>query len=256
MTATDAAATFATASAGYAADRPLYPAALFEWIAGQCERREAAWDCGTGTGQAALGLSPWFARVEATDIAAGQVGQGFAAPNVRYSAQPAERTDYADGAFDAVTVAQALHWFDFGSFWSEVRRVARRGGFFCAFGYSWWQRTPELEPLHARCLDPLLALLEPYWASNNGILWRGYRSAEIAFPFERIEAPPFAIELDWTAERILAFVRTWSAWKRAMADPAKAEAIRRIEDEALARFGGAGPYRIVFPIPIAAGRVA
>lgn len=250
----EAAATFATESAGYAADRPRYPPALFEWIAAQCPGRDAAWDCGTGTGQAALGLSPWFRRVEATDIAAEQIGHGFTASNIRYSAQPAEHTDFPDRSFDAVTVAQALHWFDFARFWPEVARVAQPGGFFCAFGYSWWERRPELEALHALWLDPLLALLEPHWAPNNAILWRGYRGEDIAFPFARVEAPAFAIELEWTVERIIAFVRTWSAWKRAARDPLRREAIRRLEDEALARFAGP-PFRIVFPLPIAAGRI-
>jgi SAM-dependent methyltransferase len=252
----DAAATFAIASDGYAAGRPYYPPALFEWIARQCARHEAAWDCATGTGQAAIGLSPWFTHVEATDISAEQVGHGAPAPNVRYSVQPAEATQFPDASFDLVTVAQALHWFDYPRFWREMRRVARPGAFFCAFGYSWWNRTAELEALHGDYLDPLLELLEPHWADNNRVLWRGYRSGEIAFPFERVEAPPFNIELDWTVERIVAFTQTWSAWKRAMEDPDKAASIRRLEATAAERFAGRGAMRITFPIPIAAGRTA
>ncbi len=80
---------FAQSSKHYAAARPRYPDALFEWIAATCYARDAAWDCATGNGQAALGLAPFFRRFEATDISAEQVAEGFPASNVRYSAQPA-----------------------------------------------------------------------------------------------------------------------------------------------------------------------
>ena len=100
----------------------------------------------------------------------------------------------------------------------------------------------------------MLDLLEPHWAPNNGMLWRGYRSEEIAFPFVRVHAPPFTIEVDWTVERIVAFVRTWSAWKRAMEEGSRAESIPCLERHALEQFAGAGTMRLSFPIPVAAGR--
>lgn len=159
--------TFAQSPDRYAAARPLYPDALFEWIAGACGRHDAAWDCATGNGQAAIGLTRHFRQVEATDISAAQVGEAFAAPNVRYSAQPAERTRFADGSFDLVAVAQALHWFDYDLFWPEVRRVARPGALFCAWGYAWF-RGPEA--VNSLLLDPVARLVERYWASNNRIL--------------------------------------------------------------------------------------
>ena len=50
----------------YARYRPDYPAALYEFLAKTARRHEVAWDCGTGSGQAALGLAPYFDRVIAT----------------------------------------------------------------------------------------------------------------------------------------------------------------------------------------------
>jgi methylase of polypeptide subunit release factors len=76
---------FAQASDAYAAARPFYPRALFDWIADTCRNREAAWDCATGSGQAATALATIFDRVEATDVSAAQVAEAFAAPNIRYS---------------------------------------------------------------------------------------------------------------------------------------------------------------------------
>ena len=61
----------------YARYRPQYPAALFEYLASVAPEREAAWDCGTGNGQAALGLAQFFDRVIATDPSEEQIRNGL-----------------------------------------------------------------------------------------------------------------------------------------------------------------------------------
>lgn len=248
----DAQQTFSVDSGGYARNRPLYPAALFAWIAAACRERGAAWDCATGNGQAALGLAGYFERVEASDVSVEQLAEGFSAPNVRYSAQAAERTDFPDGAFDLVAVAQALHWFDLDRFWPEVRRVAKPGAFFCAWGYSWFRCEVALRE---GFVDPLAALLEPYWAPNNRLLWDGYPSEDIRFPFERVAAPDFAIEAGWDIAEVVGNIRTWSAHKRALADPGPAAAIARLEADALARFADRGRMAIAMPLIVAAGPI-
>jgi SAM-dependent methyltransferase len=243
--------TFSSRSDAYASSRPQYPAELFAWIESQCQRHEAAWDCATGNGQAALGLAPHFDSVEATDISAEQLAHGFPASNVSYSRQPAEETTFPAANFDLVAVAQALHWFDLKPFWAEVRRTAKPGAFFCAWGYAWFECDPDLEALF---FTRVRQILEPCWASQNGLLWRGYRSKEILFPFDRVEAPSFAIELNWDIDAIVRHVRTWSAYKRATADPTRAQLIARIEDEAVALFGSSGARSLKAPLVIAAGR--
>lgn len=248
----DAKKTFSVDSGSYARNRPLYPAALFAWIASGCRERRAAWDCATGNGQAALGLAGYFDRVEASDISAEQIGEGFGAANVRYSEQAAERTDFHDAAFDLVAVAQALHWFDFDLFWPEVRRVAKPGAFFCAWGYGWFRCDAELREAY---VDPLLALLDPYWAPNNRLLWEGYPSEDIRFPFERVEAPDFSIEARWDIAELAGYIRTWSPYKRALADAGAAATIARLEAEALERFAGRGRFLLDMPLAIAAGPI-
>lgn len=245
--------TFSRDSSAYARDRPVYPTALFDWMVSHCRARSAAWDCATGNGQAASRLAERFERVEATDISREQIGAGFRAGNVVYSVQPAERTCFADASFDLITVAQALHWFDFGSFWPEVRRVSKPGAFFCAWGYAWFEGDQMLQE---RFLDPMAALLAPYWATNNRILWHGYRSEEIAFPFERIAAPPFSIMLDWDIAAVIRFVQTWSAYKRALLDPERAAHIERLERNAIEGFAARGTMALALPLAIAAGTVA
>ena len=214
---------FAEGSHAYAAARPRYPAALFEWIAGQCERRGRVWDCATGNGQAAHGLKPWFERVCATDVSLEQVARATLAQGIDFVACAAERSPFRDGAFDLVTVAQALHWLDFSRFWPEVARVARAGALFVAWGYDGLESTPEVDE---RIVSPFLEIVSPFWAANNRILWNGYRDEEICMPFERLRAPRFALELDWTAAQLVAYIETWSAYMRCSADPSAGERLR------------------------------
>jgi SAM-dependent methyltransferase len=243
---------FAERSADYAAARPTYPHALFDWIAGQCSAREAAWDCATGNGQAALGLAAHFATVHATDISLEQVAHGFAAPNIVYAAAPAERSGFAPASFDAVTVAQALHWFDFPLFWDELRRVARPGAFFCAWGYSWFDPEPELD---AALLAPLRLLLEPFWAPANRLLWSGYRSADIAFPFDRLPTPPFRIEVAWRLADLVAYVRTWSAAKTTQRTPDAAAEMAALFHAAERRVDPEKLFPLSMPLSLLAARI-
>jgi SAM-dependent methyltransferase len=179
---------FSQQSDWYAAARPQYPEALFDWIAANAPATERVWDCGTGNGQAAVGLAQVFAWVEASDPSGEQITNAIPAPNVRYSVQPAEATDFPDAAFDAVCVAQALHWFDFTRFFAEVRRVLRPNGLFAAWGYGWFQVTPAFDAaFQAGVLQPL----QVDWAPQNALLWNNY--VDVPFPFTRIAAPPFQI---------------------------------------------------------------
>lgn len=243
--------TFITAPDAYARSRPLYTDALFAWIAATCRNRDVAWDCATGNGQAAIALARFFGRVEATDISPEQLGQGFAAPNVRYSAQPAEMTTFSDDSFDLVTVAQALHWFDFNRFWLEVERVTRPGALFCAWGYAWFRGTPEV---HATLLDPVARLVEPFWAENNGLLWRGYRTDEVRFPFRPLTGPSLSIEVDWSLDELVGYIRTWSAFKKAAA-AGRSEALERVVEDAAKRLGRDATHRLSVPLAILAGLV-
>ncbi len=244
--------TFADAPECYAAARPHYPQALFEWIATSCDSRGVAWDCATGSGQAALGLAPFFETVNATDISSEQVEHGFGGASVIYSVQPAEETSFSAGMFDLVTVAQALHWFDFTRFWAEVARVAKPGALFCAWGYSWFKTDPAVE---AELVQPFLELVAPYWAANNRILWNGYRDRDIAFPFNRVSAPDFAIDTDWTIPQLTEYLKTWSAYKRARKDRGTAFQLDALLSRALSGLPTDTPFRFSTPLALVAGQL-
>lgn len=197
----------------YAEARPRYPEALFEFIASQAPARTRAWDCGTGNGQAAASLAPHFNEVIATDPSEEQIAHAVRSANVHYSVQPAEATNLPPQSMDAICVAQALHWFDLGAFFNEVHRVASPRAVFAAWGYTWFNVAPDFDAAFREFVGEAIA---PYWAPQNKLLWDGY--VDVRMPFERIAAPPFQIEARWTLGQLLAYVRTWSAARRCMAE--------------------------------------
>src|SRR5215216_4084149 len=101
---------FSRVSANYARYRPTYPPALFELLASYAPALDCAWDCATGSGQAAVGLSRHFRKVIATDASEEQVQQAAPVVNVEYRVAPAEASGLERATIDAVTVAQALQW--------------------------------------------------------------------------------------------------------------------------------------------------
>ncbi|HSJ68610.1 MAG TPA: class I SAM-dependent methyltransferase, partial [Anditalea sp.] len=96
----------------YAAYRPSYPDAIFHELQKLIPSTSRAWDVGTGNGQVAVKLSSFMDQVEATDISAAQMSQASLSPNINYSVQPAEKTNFEDDTFDLITIGQAIHWFD------------------------------------------------------------------------------------------------------------------------------------------------
>ncbi len=209
---------FGERSDGYASHRPTYPKNLFEWIVSNCSRRRRAWDCATGNGQAALSIAKYFDQVDATDLSEHQIANGFLADNITYRVAPAEESGYEDDRFDLIAVAQAVHWFNYPKFWSEVRRVAAKDAFFCAWGYGFVEGERALE---TQLIAPAMALFDPYWARGNRIIMDGYKSEDIEFPFDRLQAPDLAIDVTWSIDQLLNFFRTWSAYKLMLDTPAR-----------------------------------
>jgi SAM-dependent methyltransferase len=232
----------------YAAARPRYPDALFSYIAGTCLVRDRVWDCATGNGQAAGGLARYFREVEATDASAQQIANAVAAERVRYSVRPAEATGFPAAHFDAVCVAQALHWFDLERFYAEVRRVLKPGGVIAAWGYDVMRVAPVFDALFAQAILPAL---EPHWPPQNRLLWAGYET--IPFPFARIDPPRFEISVQWTFAHFRDYVSTWSGTRKLLEkegalflDPAW----RDLERE----WGGEDVRRVVMPLHLLCGR--
>jgi SAM-dependent methyltransferase len=199
---------FSGHAADYRAFRPDYPPGLFAFLASAAPGRDLAWDCGTGSGQAAVALAAHFRKVFATDASAEQVRNAEAHPRVEYVVAPAEACPLPDAAADLVTVAQALHWFDLDRFYAEVRRVCRPGGLLAVWTYDLHSVNPAVDPVLRRLQAEFVG---PYWPPERALVDAGYRT--VPFPFPEVPAPAFEMRADWDLPRLLGYMNTWSATK-------------------------------------------
>lgn len=196
---------FSAAAETYARGRFGYPEALFDWLAGLCVERKCAWDCATGSGQAAVSLARRFERVVATDISEPLLAKALSLQTVEYRRAAAEASGLEPGSVDLVTVAQALHWFDQERFWPELRRVCKPGAVFAFWGYLW----PQVDAGVDARLAGLRTELAPHWPERSALLQDEYRV--VRPPFASIEAPAFNVEVEWLRQDYVAHIASWSA---------------------------------------------
>ncbi|AQG79864.1 class I SAM-dependent methyltransferase [Spirosoma montaniterrae] len=195
----------------YAQYRIDYPADLYEYVLSFVRERHTAWDCATGNGQVASALADLFAQVEATDISDTQLDRAVQRPNIRYQVSPAEKTPFDDHLFDLITVAQALHWFNLPAFHEEVRRVAKPGAVLAEWGYGLVKIGDDLDPL---LLDFYRNRIGPYWDPQRKYIDDAYTT--LPFPFADAQRQTFTAYRNWTVERFLNYLRTWSAVRQYM----------------------------------------
>jgi SAM-dependent methyltransferase len=200
---------FSGQSAQYAQYRPKYPDEIYAYLASIAPGRSFAWDCGTGNGQAAIGLAKYFDKVHATDASAEQISRAHAHENVDYHVEPAEHVSLRDASVDLVTVAVAIHWFNFDEFYREVRRVLRPDGILAAWTYNAVEVSPEIDELIWRYYREIVG---EYWPERIRYLEERYET--IPFPFEEIVPPSFAMEIHWNLLQLAGFLDSWSATQR------------------------------------------
>jgi SAM-dependent methyltransferase len=92
-------------------------------------------DVACGTGMSTLALAPLAGSVVGLDLSPEMMRVAPAAPNVTYMLGRAEHLPFATGAFDAVTCSSGVHWFDQPSFFAELSRVLRPGGWIGLYDY-------------------------------------------------------------------------------------------------------------------------
>ena len=204
---------FAPVAANYADFRPSYPHELFNWLASLLRDHALAWDCATGSGQAAVDLSTYFERVVATDASQSQIDTALPHPGIEYRVTPAEASGLPDNSVDLITVAQALHWFDLDGFYAEAKRVLKSSGAVAVWTYG--VLSVEGAPVNALVQHFYHETVGPYWPAERIHVETGYRS--LPFPFNEIATPQFSMEELWILPQLLGYFRSWSATGRFIA---------------------------------------
>ena len=145
---------FELAADVYERGRPDYPAAAIAWLVDRLGLRPGRTlvDLAAGTGK----LTRLLGRSGADVIAVEPLAAMRALiENARVLEGTAEAMPLPDASADAVTVAQAFHWFRAEEALAEIHRVLRPGGGVALV----WNTRDERDPLHA-AVSELLRPLE------------------------------------------------------------------------------------------------
>ena len=194
----------------YFAFRPQYPDALFPWLRSLAPSDALAWDCGTGSGQAAAGLAKHFKHVLATDLDQRQLDRAPAQPNIEYRLAAAEADLGLEGEVDLIACACSLHWFDLPRFYENAKRALKPRGVLVAWTYDW-------PYTHSKAVDAVLArlkneILKPYWDEASTYYFGRYEN--LPFPFAPIGSPQFFVPIADLKEELGRHLGTWSALKK------------------------------------------
>ncbi len=243
---------FSTASNDYRKFRPHYPDEMYRYLLDQTTGREVCWDCATGNGQAARALAPHFNSILATDISSAQLAQACHLPNISYSQQRAEQTDFADRSIDLIVVGQALHWFDFAAFNKEVMRVLRPGGVLAVWCYRLLHTDAVPDEKILELYDDKLG---QYWSNERRHIDVGY--ADIPLPFAGMEtAHSFETDLNWKSADLLGYLNTWSSVKKYQLAFPGSDPVGEVMEACLRPYGKSEIFKISFPLVLRWGRKA
>ena len=191
----------------YSKYRPQYPKRLFEYLSMIVGENYRAWDCATGNGQAAIGLTPYFKEIIATDISKEQIANCIPHRKIKYYKAPAENSGIASGSVDLITAATAIHWFDREKFFKEAKRVLKPGGILAVWNYtSFTSISPEIDAIIGRLNEKILG--PKYWPEQAyKIFQKGYT---FKFPFKELYAPDIIMTQNWSMTNVVKYLHTWS----------------------------------------------
>ena len=239
---------FSRQAADYAKFRPGYPQELFNYLGGIAPSRQLAWDCGTGNGQAAIGLASVFDRVIATDASEKQISNAQPYDRVEYRVAPAEDSGIDSGTVDLIMVAQALHWFDLSRFYAEARRVLKPDGVLAASAYNLLHIGPAIDEVVNRYYYEVVG---PFWPLERKLV---EQFDDLPFPFQEIDSPKFEMTASWNLDHLVGYLRTWSSTQRFIAAKGS-DPLKQIMDDLGAAWGAPEQTRnVVWPLTLRVGR--
>lgn len=234
---------FSSQAESYARYRPHYPAELYAYLASLPAARQLAWDCATGSGQAAVALAESFAQVIATDASPQQLQRARPHPRVHYQVASAESVPLADASVDLIGVAQALHWFDLDAFATEAARVLRPGGILAVWSYELAQIQPPVDAIVEHFYRDIVG---PWWPPERTMVESGY--ADIQLPFCELDTPSFHMQADWTLPQLTGYLGSWSAVQR-YRDANGDHPMEKVIEELTTAWGAPDqPLRVCWPL--------
>jgi SAM-dependent methyltransferase len=180
--------------------RPGYPAKAVDYLVERLDLRpgRTVLDLAAGTGKLTRLLTPSGARIVAVEPLDGMRAElERAVPGVQALAGSAEAIPLDDASVDAVTVAQAFHWFRFAEAIPELRRVLRPGGALALLWNEWDSEDPRYAAVE-QVIESLRAAT-PYPVEG----WRDALIASSAFgPLEECRFPyEEELELEHAVQR-------------------------------------------------------
>lgn len=182
----------------YKAVRPLYPDALFAFVAAQTKENDVAVDCGCGNGQATIQLAKHFNSVVGLDESRGQLTKATKNQNVQYLNAMASKLPMQDDSADLIFAATALHWFDLDAFYKEADRVLKPDGTIAAAVYYTPRVDETIDDLTKSFFEERLA---HHIDERRRWVMDTYKT--ISFPFRDKQYKAFAYSTDCTVDRYL-----------------------------------------------------
>jgi hypothetical protein len=146
-------------------------------------------------------------------------------------------------------VAQALHWFDFELFFTEVERVAKPDAVLAVWCYELHQITPEVDVVIQKFYADIIG---KFWPAERKYIEQAYSS--IDFPFEVIIAPKCTMNKQWTFQHLLGYLGTWSATQKYIATHGQ-DPRELIIDDLKSAWGKDDTKSVTWPVTIKTFRI-
>jgi SAM-dependent methyltransferase len=233
---------FAQAPEAYERGRPSYPPKAVAFLARalRLEPGRAVLDLAAGTGKLTRLLAPTGARLVAVEpVAAMRAKLADSLPAARVLAGRAESIPLEDASLDAVTVAQAFHWFEGDVALAEIHRVLAPGG---RLGLVWNVRDERV-----RWVARLTEIIEPHrgWAPGyRKSAWReAFARAALFSPLVRKE---FRLDHHLAPEDVVARVASVS-FIAALPGAARAGVLEQVRELLADDPGTRGRSTVVLP---------
>jgi SAM-dependent methyltransferase len=233
-----AAVGFGRAADAYERARPGYPAEAVSWLRDRLDLGpgRTVVDLAAGTGKLTRLLLPTGARVVAVEpVAAMRDTLARAVPAAEIVDGTAEAMPLPEGTTDAVTVAQAFHWFSTAEALAEIHRVLRPDGGLALV----WNRRDLDDPLQV-AMDGMIARHRGDVPTHRTGRWKSaFAASDLFGPLEE-HLVPYHQELDrrGLVDRVMS-----TSVMAALPDAERRRAVADIEEMAA---GQAEPIRIAY----------